>query len=728
MVKKVQKIVGTIVVASVSVCNLHAEASTTSVLQDDSVAASRNLKEVRITGKATARRLQQQAYPISVIDMKKVYNASGSLNRMLDHVASVRVREDGGVGSNYNFSINGFSGNQVKFFLDGIPMDNFGSAFNLANIAANMVDRVEVYKGVLPVFLGGDALGGAVNVVTRRNANYLDASYSIGSFNTHKVSLNGAYTDPTSGFTARVNAFYNYSDNDYKVLAPVVDLEKGRKLGDQWVKRFHDGYESMGVRFETGLTGRSWADYLLVGVIAAGNWKDQQTGATMDAVYGGVKTKSHTFIPSIRYKKTDIIDGLSLSLYGTYNMVDDYNTDTLSQHFNWLGQWVAANPGEAYYTDAKIKRREWQALANVDYVIDAHTSLTLNNTFTSLRRKSHDAVYPDKDQNLNPLTLTKNVLGLGYQIRYDRWNATVFGKYYNQHSSSYKMSGLFTQNYGWDIQKNDKSKFGYGAMGTWFILPSLQVKVSYELAYRLPEAVEIFGDGLIQQSNPDLNPEKSHNFNAGMIFDHYLGDHHLYAEGNFIYRNTSDFILKGVSVTANPTTSYKNIGKVLTRGFETNLRYDYKQLLHAGASLTYQSIIDNQEYTQNGLSSVGGSQFPNANYKMKLPNIPYFFANGNLGFGFNDVLLKGTRLTLDYTLNYVHDYYLAAYGMGEPKTKNNIPEQLSHDVSLGYTLADGRYSVMFECTNIGDTKLYDNYRLQKPGRAFNVKFRYYISK
>ena len=40
---------------------------------------------------------------------------------------------------------------------------------------------------------------------------------------------------------------------------------------------------------------------------------------------------------------------------------------------------------------------------------------------------------------------------------------------------------------------------------------------------------------------------------------------------------------------------------------------------------------------------------------------------------------------------------------------------------------DGRYSVSLECTNLTNEKLYDNYRLQKPGRAFNVKFRLYLS-
>ena len=135
-----------------------------------------DLKEVKVVGKSKARRMQEQAYAISVVDLAKQYVSATPLNKVLNTVTSVKIREEGGLGSNYSLSMNGFSGNQVKFFIDGIPMDNFGSSFNLANISANMADRIEVYKGVLPVYLGSDALGGAVNIVTRRNANYLDAT------------------------------------------------------------------------------------------------------------------------------------------------------------------------------------------------------------------------------------------------------------------------------------------------------------------------------------------------------------------------------------------------------------------------------------------------------------------------------------------------------------------------------------------------------------------------
>ena len=60
-----------------------------------------------------------------------------------------------------------------------------GESFSLENIPASIVDRVEVYKGVVPAYLGGDALGGAINIVTNESKkNYYDISYRVGSFNT----------------------------------------------------------------------------------------------------------------------------------------------------------------------------------------------------------------------------------------------------------------------------------------------------------------------------------------------------------------------------------------------------------------------------------------------------------------------------------------------------------------------------------------------------------------
>jgi outer membrane receptor protein involved in Fe transport len=688
---------------------------------------STNLEQIVVIGKSEARKQQEQAYAITVLDARKMYNSIAPIGKLLNNVSSVKIREDGGVGSNYSFSLNGFSGNQVKFFLDGIPMDNFGSSFNLSNISINMTERVDVYKGVLPVDLGADALGGAVNIITRKDANYLDASYSVGSFNTHKAALNGAYTDLKSGFTIRANGFFNFSDNNYKVYVPIVQLNTNQRIDEQWRKRFHDQYTSGGIKLETGITGKSYADYLLAGFIWTKNDKDIQTGATMDAVYGGVKAKGESIIPSVRYKKSDLlVEGLSVSLYGAYSMVNAFNIDTLSQKYNWLGEWVpTASHGEYLNTDSKIKNREWLANANLNYMIDTHQSITVNHVFSSGNRKIHDKVDPDNESNKIPQELTKNITGLGWLVKYDRWNSNVFGKMYNFHSTSLKILDRFTDNERLEKLLMDNTNFGYGAAITFFILPKLQAKASYEHSYRLPESNEMFGDGLIQQANPDLKPERSDNVNFGFTFEQQIKQHSFYLEANAIYRNARDFIRKGVSLTSNPTTGYENLGNVRTTGAEGGIKYRWKDLIHAGANITWQNIRDYQRFEEN-TSYVGEGIIEHITYKERIPNIPYLFGHGDLGVQLPDIVLQNSALSLDYSFDWVKKYYLSFPGLGAKSSKKVIPTQISHDISLGYAMEKGKYNVIFECTNFTNQRLYDNYKLQKPGRTFNLKFRYFL--
>ncbi|MCR5076752.1 MAG: TonB-dependent receptor [Prevotella sp.] len=691
---------------------------------------SQHLKEIQVTAKSKARKLLEQAYTLSVIDLTKAYTSNPTLNKMLNNVTSVRVREEGGVGSSYTFSMNGFSGNQVKFFLDGIPMDNFGSSFNLATLSSNIADRIEVYKGVLPVYLGGDALGGAVNIVSRVNANYLDASYSVGSFGTHKISLNSAYTNLKSGFTLRTNAFYNYSKNDYKILAPIVDLSTGLNTGDRWVKRFNDRYNSAGVRIETGIVNKSWANYLLLGLIASENHKQIQTGATMDAVYGNVKQRSFSIIPSIRYRKADLfIPGLDLSVYTTYNIVNTHNIDTAAVNYNWLGEKaVSASRGEGYLTNAAIHERQWQGNVKLNYLIDEHQNLTLNHILTSMRRKSDDSEHKDYIMNNIPQTLTKNITGLGYQVRFNHWNANIFSKLYFLSTSSHKLFDQFLSTEHYEKVKAHQHNIGYGTAFTYFLLQGLQVKASFEQAYRMPEANELFGDGFIQKSNTDLRPENSKNLNIGMNYDRQLGNHHIMAEASYIYRYTKDFIYKGVNLTSDPTTAYQNVGKAITNGIEGSLLYEFRNDIHLGFNITYQDIKDKQKTETTANTYVGGGTADNITYGQRIPNIPYFFFNGDASWNFHDLFAKGNTLTVEYGCDYVYKYYLSFPGLGRTTSKKYIPTQFSHNASLTYQMAEGRYSIGLECSNLTNQKLYDNYRLQKPGRAFMMKFRIYLSK
>lgn len=66
--------------------------------------------------------------------------------------------------------------------------------------------------------------------------------------------------------------------------------------------------------------------------------------------------------------------------------------------------------------------------------------------------------------------------------------------------------------------------------------------------------------------------------------------------------------------------------------------------------------------------------------------------------------------------------------IGANKGDFMVPDQLSHNITLSYSIRNGRYNFSFVCNNITDERLYDNFSLQKPGRAFYGKVRVVFGK
>lgn len=152
------------------------------------------LDEVVVTGSGVSQ-VNKSAFNAVAIDAAKLHNSTQDLAAALGKVPGVKLRESGGVGSDMQFSLDGFTGKHVKVFIDGVPQEGVGSSFGLNNIPINFAERIEVYKGVVPVGFGTDALGGVVNIVTnKKRRTFVDASYSYGSFNTHKSYVNAGHT------------------------------------------------------------------------------------------------------------------------------------------------------------------------------------------------------------------------------------------------------------------------------------------------------------------------------------------------------------------------------------------------------------------------------------------------------------------------------------------------------------------------------------------------------
>src|SRR5690606_14910437 len=118
------------------------------------------LDDVTVTGKTETQQVREQAIRAVVVDTRAVAEQPTTLAELMNRAPGIRIRQTGGLGSNSDVSLNGCQGKSIRYFKDGIPMDYLGESFSISALPVNILDRIEIYKGVLPVHLGADALGG----------------------------------------------------------------------------------------------------------------------------------------------------------------------------------------------------------------------------------------------------------------------------------------------------------------------------------------------------------------------------------------------------------------------------------------------------------------------------------------------------------------------------------------------------------------------------------------
>ncbi|MFS2806871.1 TonB-dependent receptor [Parabacteroides distasonis] len=682
------------------------------------------LDEVVVVSNGVTR-LKRSAFNAVALDTKALQNSTQNLSEALAQAPGMKIRESGGVGSDMQLMMDGFTGKHIKIFIDGVPQEGVGSSFGLNNIPVNYAERIEVYKGVVPVGFGTDAIGGVINIITKKNRNkwFLDASYSYGSFNTHKSYVNFGQTF-RSGLTYEINVFQNYSDNNYYVDTPVKDFTTGaiNKKKIERVKRFHDTYHNEAVIGKIGFVDKKWADRLMFGFTYSHLYKDIQTGVRQEVVFGGKYRKGYSIMPSLDYRKRDFfVRGLDVVLTANYNKNMTNHVDTSSYEYNWRGGMRPLRmPGEQSYQNTRSDNNNWNGTLTANYRIGKAHTFTFNHVINAFRRSNQSLLNEDSEANAIPKETRKNISGLSYRLMpTEHWNLSVFGKYYNQFIAGPVATSSAQDDY--IRTTNSVSAMGYGAAGTYFILKSLQAKLSYEKAYRLPTNEEMFGDEDLETGDISLKPENSDNVNLNLSYNETFGKHSVYVEGGLIYRNTKDYIQRNISDLSGGKygATYVNHGRVETKGYNISVRYGFANWVSVGGNFTQMNVRDNVKTVTSGTNQ------ESLTYGARMPNLPYQFANSDVTFYWRNLWKKGNTLSVTYDNLYMHSFPLYSEAVGS-ESEFVVPTQFSHNLTLSYGIRNGRYNISFECRNLTNEKLYDNFSLQKAGRAFYGKVRVYF--
>lgn len=704
--------------------------------------SKKDLNEVTIAGKSVNRakidELKQSGFNVNVVDLNEFANMSTDINQVLRKGTGILIRENGGMGSNFTFQINGLA---AKIYIDDVPMEQFGSSMTLNNIPANLIDRVEVYKGVVPAYLGGDAMGGAVNIITKqRSRRFLDASHSYGSFNSNQTAITGGMRDSKTGLKVRASGFYNYSDNNYEmysnelynVLLKTVKYDETgnyRQVTIDKAKRFYDRYKSAMGDVEVGYEKVKWADWFTLGLTYSANNKQNQLGSTVNSVYGGYWTTNNYFMPSVKYRKSNfLVEGLYANLYASYSKSKDNNRDTALYRYDWSGHWSTPCGEPLKEVNNRVIDDNYIARASFNYNLDKaqlhNISLTYNLSTT--KRRSFDLMEtnPLKVETTGlPKNLSKHILGFAWQAQwFDKKLISVASlKYYgmdtkvNTDKRDFDLSGLPISG---QIETTKKF-FGYpsGALALRYnIIRDLGIKASYEKGYNLPETSALFGDGRNVSANFGLKPEESDNLNYGAYYNYIFGNQYIKMDASMFYRNSKNYIAS-VILADNIHSQSKNFPGIKLHGFEAEAKYGYKDIFSLAVNGSYDRAIDNYKYTDDPIPQIS------LTYKEQMPNRPWIYGNADLMLAKRDLLGKNTRIQFNYIYQYVHWFYLTWEKLGEPGSLNFVPAQTVHNAVVTYSWMQDRYNLSFEARNLTNELAYDNYRLQKPGRAFYLKFR-----
>lgn len=675
-------------------------------------AKSRSLEEVIVTGKSEARRIREQAMPVSVISMKQLQGTVSDVQEILAKTVGVAIRSSGGVGSTSRLSVRGLEGKRIGFFIDETPLNDQSDFIDLNDIPIDMIDRIEIYKGVVPAKFGGSSMGGAVNLVIKEYPDrYADVSYTLESFNVNKAQTVFKRNLRNAGLVFGIGGGYTYADNSYTMDSPYV---KGLKI-----KRNHDNFRKL-ILGGSIKARKWWFDEVELEPVFIDTYKEIQ-GIETDIRQA--HTRSRLYVLSNKLEKDNfLLDGLDFDMstaiaYTQYGLVD-----TAKVWYDWEGNpYPTPSPiggelGTRYASDSDNKKTTLINKLNLEYLIGRNHSVSFNSVFTLADGYPSD---PTKEKSIGKKVdfdsrMRSWVGGLTYDFRTadDRFlNSLTTRIYWYSMKTSYQ--NIYVSTPVEDISLN-KSSVGFSDAMRYRFTPSFMAKLSGGYDVRIPAENELLGDGYTITPSEKLLPERNLSVNAGLLYD-LTGRHpsNLQIELGGYYMYLKDMIrfTKGIL-----GAQYQNFGEMRTLGAELEVKADIFPFLYGYGNVTYQDLRDVREYEE-------GSSLPNATKGKRMPNIPYFMANAGVEFHRENLFGgkgQNTRLFADmaFVEEYLYDFEITE------NAKRRIPRSTTVDIGFEHSFMNQRLFVSGKIRNLTNATVLSEFNRPLPGRSFGIKLRY----
>lgn len=514
-------------------------------------------EEIVVTG--TLKEISRTKSPVPVEVFSPAYfkmNPTPSLYDAMQNVNGVRPQLNCSVCNTGDIHINGLEGPYTMVLIDGMPIvSGLSTVYGLSGIPNSMIERVEIVKGPASTLYGSEAVGGLINVITKKpssaptfmvdgmSSNWMDLNLDLGG----KFAL-GDNVDVLTG----VNLF-NYTnpiDHNNDGFTDITIQERA-SLFQKWsIQRDEGRLFTVAGRY---LYEDRWGGEM--------DWTKEHRGGT--EIYG----------ESIYTRRWELISNYQLPTTEKLLFSLSYNHHTQDSYYGDLGYLADQRIGFAQLTwDTELNNHSIVVGSALRYTYyDDNTPATASSEDININRADEvwlPGIFVQDDITLNE----NNQLLLG--LRYD-------------HNSRH--GNIFTPRFAYKWSPNTKNIFRLNA-GTGFRV----VNLFTEDHAILTGAREV----IIEE---ELNPEQSYNVNLN--YEHKIfgdGGRYIGIDATTWYTWFNNQILPDYETNSNQII-YSNLeGHGVTQGVSLNVDVELPNgiKLMAGGSFIDVFTSENGERTQ----------------------------------------------------------------------------------------------------------------------------------
>ncbi len=433
-----------------------AAAAALSMVTLPAFAADEVLEDVIVTASRVEQPVSEAIGSVTIITREQIEQRQAqSLTDLLRGEAGVDVANNGGPGKSSAIFLRGGNATQTLILVDGVRISAAtAGTTSIEFIPVDQIERIEIVRGPRSSLYGSDAIGGVIQIFTRRNSG-INASISVGSHNTQEYS---------AGFGIEHNGLRFNANGNY-LQSEGYDACVGTYSGGCYaIEPDSDGYRNSSGTAHLGYAFGTVADLELSTLYAQGYTE-------FDGYYNQGRFRQSA--PTVKFSITPV-EALSITLQGgiTADKLDNFNNSSFLSRYNTQKRNGSLLVDWSINSAHRITVGSDYLKDSIDTVVDPYDPATV---YADTTRSSHG----EFAQYLG--TLANHELSLAAR-----------------HDQSSQYGGHTTGNLGWK----------------WFVLErAFTINAGYGKAFHAPTFNDLYfpwGSG-----NPDLKPESSRSIELG---------------------------------------------------------------------------------------------------------------------------------------------------------------------------------------------------------------------